>query len=84
MQIAAKLSRYLGREVVHVKLSDEERIQKFMSLGMPQHSAKFLTSLEGMAADGLEERRNDAVERVIGRPPRTFDAFVQEYKTVWE
>lgn len=84
MQIAAKLSRHLGREIVHVKLTDEERVQKLLSLGLPQHLAGFLVSLERTAADGMEERMNDVVEQVTGRPPRTFDSFLQEHKTAWD
>lgn len=55
-----------------------------MSYGLPEHYAKLLTSLEVSAADGVEDRINDAVERVTGRPPQKFDAFAQEHKTAWQ
>lgn len=84
VQIAAKLSSGLGREVVHVKLTEEQRTQKFLKFGMPEHYANFLTFLEASAARGEEERMNDAVERVTGRPPQKFDSFVQQNKAVWQ
>lgn len=84
VQIAAKLSSCLGREVVHIKLSDDQRTQQLMSFGLPEHYAKFLTFLEVSSANGAEDRMNDAVERVCGRPPQTFDAFAQQNKAVWQ
>lgn len=84
MQIAAKLSSGLGRNVVHVKLSEEQAIQRYMNLGLAEFHAKFLTSLEVASANGAEERTNDAVEQVTGRPPQKFDAWVQQKKRAWQ
>jgi festuclavine dehydrogenase len=42
-----------------------------------------MASLEIKTADKREERTNDVVEKVTGRPPQTFDSFVQENKSVW-
>ena len=74
MQIAAKLSSGLGREVVHVKLSEEESVQRLLRLGLPEHYAKFLPSIEVATVNGMEERLGDAMERVTGRSPQNFDA----------
>ena len=52
--------------------------------GMPEHYAKFLTSLEVRSANGREGTMNDDIEKVTGRPPQKFDAFVQENKAVWQ
>jgi hypothetical protein len=83
-QIAEKLSKGLGREIVNVKLSKEDSVQKWMQFGAPESTAQFMATLESMTADGREERMNDAVEKVTGRPPQTFDSFVQENKSAWE
>lgn len=84
LQIAAKLSTGLGREILHVKLSEEQKVQRFLDLGMPEHLATFLASLEARSATGMEERSNDAVERVTGRPPMDFDAWVQQNKAAFQ
>lgn len=42
-----------------------------------------MASLETLTAEKREERMNDTVEKVTGRPPQTFDSFVQENKSVW-
>ncbi|KAI9849499.1 MAG: hypothetical protein M1837_004119 [Sclerophora amabilis] len=82
--IAAKLSSGLGRDIVHVKLSEEENTQRLIRSGMPEHYGKLLSSLEARSARGGEDRLNDTVERVTGRPPQTFDSWVQENKTAWQ
>jgi festuclavine dehydrogenase len=68
---------------VHVKLSEEEKVQRFMSAGMPEHYAKFLAGIEAGSAKGMEERENNAVERVTGKPAQRFDDWVQQNKTAW-
>lgn len=83
-QIAAKLSNCLGRKIEHVKLSEEERTKKLMSFGLPEDYAKFLTYLEVTSARGSEDMMNDAVEKVTGRRPQTFDAFANENMAVWQ
>lgn len=84
LQIAAKLSSCLGREVKHVKLTEEQRTQQLIGDGLPEHYAKFLTFLEVSAAQGAEDRMDDAVERVTGRPPQNFDAFAQQHMAAWQ
>ena len=69
---------------MHVKVSETERVQQYLDKGLPEFYAKFLASLEVGSAGGMEERVNDDVERVTGRPPQKFDDWVQENKAVWE
>ncbi len=69
---------------MHVKRSEQERVKQFMSLHMPEQFAKFLTSLEVSSAHGAEDRMNDVVEKVTGRPPQKFDAWVEENKFAWQ
>jgi hypothetical protein len=84
VQIAAKLSSGLGREILHVKLTEDQQFQRFLKLGMPEHYAKLLTSLEVGTAGGSEVRTSDAVEKVTGRTPLDLDHWVQQNKTAWE
>ena len=62
-QIAAKFSSGLGREVVHIKLYEEESFQRFMRSVLPEHYSKLLSSIEVASANGMEERMNDAVRK---------------------
>lgn len=74
----------MGREIVNVKLTGDQRIQKYIEHGMPEEHARFLTFLELQSADGKEEKTNDVVEQVSGRPGQTFDAFAEENKAAWQ
>ncbi len=84
LQAAAKLSKVLGREIVHVKLSEQELMQQYLKIGLPQHVAGYLTYLEAITAKGNEDMTNDVVLRVTGRPPKTLDEYIQENKTAWQ
>lgn len=84
MQLAAKLSSSLGREIVHVKLTRDERSLDLKSNGVPDQLADVLTQYEVSTAGGVEARENDVVQTVIGRPAKNFDTFIQENKVAWE
>ncbi|KAM0149364.1 hypothetical protein ACHAPG_009462 [Botrytis cinerea] len=82
-EIAAKLSKVLGRTITHIKVTAEEMIQRHVSIGFPEDLACYLTSLEVMTANGGEVRQNDVVERIGGHTPKTFDEFAEENKNLW-
>ena len=84
MQVAAKFSSDLGREIEHVKPSEQERVQQFTSMHMQEQLAKFITSFELSTANGAEDRMNDVIETVTGRPPQKADAWVEENNTAWQ
>ncbi|KAN0095231.1 NAD(P)-binding protein [Hyaloscypha variabilis] len=83
-QLAEKLSKGLDRKIENVKLTKEESAQRWSEVNhAPEPLAQFMARLESLTADKREERTNNVVEKVTGRPPMTFDAFVQENKSVW-
>ncbi|KAJ7215186.1 hypothetical protein C8J57DRAFT_1396959 [Mycena rebaudengoi] len=82
--VAAKLSKALGRTITHVRLTEEETVKRYQDLGMSESAAQFMTWLETSTAAGAEERMDDAVERITGRPPATFDAWAEENKKLWD
>jgi festuclavine dehydrogenase len=81
-QIAAKLSKCLGREVVHVKLSEESAAQ-YMKSGMPEGFSKFMANIEVQTKHGLEAGLYNTVEKVTGRSGLTFDEWALENKERW-
>jgi festuclavine dehydrogenase len=83
-KVAQKLSKYLGREITHVKLSPEQRTQGMMDAGLPEEMAKFLTGLEKMAAEGREAWQGNDVELVTGEKAISFDEFVEANKQAWK
>ncbi|KAH7350584.1 hypothetical protein BKA65DRAFT_241896 [Rhexocercosporidium sp. MPI-PUGE-AT-0058] len=83
-EAAAKFSKALDRDIKHVRLNQEQNIQQYMKIGLPQAAAGFMTWLELNTSNGSEEMTNDAVEQITGRPPKTLDAYIQENKTTWQ
>lgn len=67
-----------------MKLTGEQRVQGLLEAGLPESAAKFLANIEVSTASGAEETMNDVVERVTGRAPKTFAAFAEENKAVWQ
>lgn len=44
---------------------------------------RLLDKTGGCGLDWVEKRENDKVEKVTGRPPRSFDLFAQENRSAW-
>ncbi|GAB7351850.1 hypothetical protein MBLNU459_g2407t1 [Dothideomycetes sp. NU459] len=82
-QIAVIFSKTSGRQVEHIRLSEEQKVQRQQDAGVPAHIAKLMAGLESMSARGDEDRMNLAVEEVTGKPPQSFASWVQQNKTVW-
>ncbi|KAI1347033.1 NAD(P)-binding protein [Xylaria sp. FL0043] len=82
-QIAETLSRVLGRKIEHVKLDEAGRINGLVQVGLSDYFARFLTRLEVLASQDFEKGTSDAVKRVTGHPPRSFEEFAEQNKAVW-
>ena len=55
-------------------------MERFRQGGIPDGFAGFLAALDTMVANGGEERLNNVVGQVIGRPPKSFRAYIEENK----
>jgi festuclavine dehydrogenase len=85
LEIAAKMSKALGRTITHVKLSDEDSTKRFQSFGMTEDQAKFMTRLETTTAGGAEANfGKGGVEELTGKTPMKFDKWVLENKNAWD
>jgi hypothetical protein len=65
-------------------MTEEETVARYIGVGMPEVFAKFMTRLEASTAAGAEDTTDDAVERITGRPPKTFAAWAEENKKCWD
>jgi ergot alkaloid biosynthesis protein len=75
--VAEIVARVSGRRVVHVHVDDAAARARLIAGGMPERYARLLVGLDAAIRDGAEDRVTDTVERVTGRPPRSFAAFVR-------
>ncbi|MET8558573.1 NAD(P)H-binding protein [Streptomyces sp. NPDC004959] len=74
--IAAIIAEVTGRAVVHRRLSWEQMRDR-LTAQLPVEFAAMLADMDRAIAGGAEDRVTDTVQRLTGRPPRTFRALVE-------
>ena len=75
-EAAAVISEVVGREIRYVDVSGDAFKAALLEAGLEEWLADDLVTLNDMLAEGAEARVTDDVERVTGRPARTFAQFV--------
>jgi uncharacterized protein YbjT (DUF2867 family) len=75
--VAAIMTEVTGRLVVHRSLSYEQMRDR-LATQIPEEFAAMLAGMDRAIAEGSEDRVTDAVQRLTGRPARTFRAFLEE------
>jgi uncharacterized protein YbjT (DUF2867 family) len=74
----AILGAAIGRDIEFVELTTDEAREKWAGEGMNEHLIAFL--LEALGNTPVEGRTvSDTVERVTGRPARSFTAWAEEF-----
>jgi len=66
-----------------VRISEKELAEDLQSFDLQPDYAQVLAALDTAVSNGLEERLNDNVLSVTGRPPKLFQEFVSENRKVW-
>ncbi|MFD8289378.1 SDR family oxidoreductase [Streptomyces lavendulae] len=80
-ELAARLSVLTGRRIRYVDLApDELRDDLIRHARMPGWLADHVTEIQQLAAD-RPEAPTTAVADILGRPPRTLDAFLREHRS---
>lgn len=82
-EVAASVSSAVHRTISHHRLSVEALGARHQSRGMPAAAAMGLAGMDAAIAKGVENRVTGCVEELIGRPPVTFEAFVQANAAQW-
>lgn len=76
--VAATLSRVLGKPVKYVDVPPETARDSMLKAGMPAWNADAVTELYGAFATGQFGYTTDSVERITGQPPIPFERFARE------
>ena len=82
-KVARILTEVVGKKITHVNLPEQEFVRRLISAGLGEEHATFLGSLERVIKRGEEERLNDTVLKITGRPPRTFREYAEANKSEW-
>lgn len=74
--IAATITQVTGRPVDHQRLAYEQMRDRLMAQ-VPAEFASILAGMDRAIAEGVEDRVTDTVQRLTGRPARTFHALLE-------
>ncbi|HWZ97702.1 MAG TPA: SDR family oxidoreductase [Candidatus Dormibacteraeota bacterium] len=77
-EIAKRISEKSGRVVSHVNIPREAHQKAMLDLGMPEWQVKALIELQDYYVSGRAATVDGVVEKLLGRPARTMDAFLAE------
>jgi uncharacterized protein YbjT (DUF2867 family) len=77
-EIAKRISEKSGRAVSHVNIPREAHQKAMLDLGMPEWQVKALIELQDYYVSGRAATVDGVVEKLLGRPARTMDAFLTE------
>ncbi|MYQ39667.1 Uncharacterized conserved protein YbjT, contains NAD(P)-binding and DUF2867 domains [Streptomyces sp. LamerLS-316] len=78
--IATTITQVTGRPVEHHRLSYEQMRDR-LATQMPLEFASMLARMDRAIAEGAEDRITDTVQRLTGRPARTFRALLEREMT---
>ena len=82
--IAGKLGKAIGKPVAYHPVSVEQAKAAMMQAGMPEWIADKLAEILGWFAKGGYEAVTSDVQQVLGRNPRSFDAFAADFKDAFK
>src|SRR2546421_3859935 len=77
--LAKRIAAKSGREGKHVNISREAHQKAMFDLGMPAWQGTALIELQDYYVSGRAAAVDGVVEKVLGKPARTMDAFLTEY-----
>ena len=78
-ELASILSEVTGKGVRYVDVPLDAAKQGMMGAGLPEKLADMMNELYALGPDGHLAYIMDTVEKVSGRPPRTFRQFAEDY-----
>jgi len=77
--LAKRIAAKAGREVKHVNIPREAHQKAMLDLGMPLWQVTALIDLQDYYVSGRAAAVDGVVEKVLGKPARTIDAFLAEF-----
>jgi len=78
-EVVKLLTKYYGTEIKHVQLGYHEYRKDVESRGIPEWMARDAAAMERMKATGIDEHKEcytKDLERIIGKPPESFEAYL--------
>ena len=77
--VAAGLSKALGKEVKYVDVPPEAGREAMVGMGLPEWFADALTEYNKAFSEGLGDFTTNDVEDITGHPARSFETFARDF-----
>lgn len=81
--VAALLSRTLGRTIRYEEVTPEVMRGGLLAAGLPADYTEFLLMILHFFKLGYAERTTDAVERITGNKPRLFETYARDFRSAY-
>lgn len=82
-EVAALLTRELGRDIRYEDISPDAMRGGLLAAGLPPAYAENLLVILEYFKLGYAARITDAVAHITGKAPRTFEAYVRDYRDAY-
>jgi uncharacterized protein YbjT (DUF2867 family) len=81
--VAAVLSRLLGRAITYREITFEENKDAMIRAGVPEPIAEMNAQAFSLTASGDAEWVTDDIPSILGRPARSFEQFAADHATAF-
>jgi uncharacterized protein YbjT (DUF2867 family) len=81
--LAARLSEALGRSIAHVQVPWETLRESLIGNGYPEWNVDGFQELGDSYETGVSTAVSPDIERLLGRPPRSFAEFVADHRAAF-
>jgi uncharacterized protein YbjT (DUF2867 family) len=82
-EVAAVLSKVLGRTIAFYPMTFEEQKQAFIDVGLPEPVADDRARAFALMAEGDLDYVTDDVATILGRPARSFEQFARDHQAAF-
>jgi len=82
-EVAAVLSKVLGRTITFHPLTFEQQKQAFIDVGLPEPVADDRARAFALMAEGDLDYITDDVPTILGRPARSFERFARDHQAAF-
>ena len=77
--IAAELSKALGKEVKYVDVPPEAGREGMLGMGLPEWVADAMTEYSKAFSEGFGDFTTNDVEEITGHPARSYETFARDF-----
>jgi uncharacterized protein YbjT (DUF2867 family) len=81
--VASILSKVTGKRITYHPITEQAMLQAVRDNGLPESAVQYIGVLYGTVRAGHAAAATGDVEAVMGKRPRTFEAFARENAAAW-